>query len=87
MLAKLKTLRFFVQHDDGHWSGMLGAIANGTVDTACIFYQKTESRLPDFDFTLPIYTVLNWLSLHFDICINSDAFPHSGAQPKCGSNG
>lgn len=44
------------QHGNGSWSGVLGAILNGTVDTACIFYQNTETRAPYFDFSTPIYT-------------------------------
>uniref|UniRef100_A0A183BI43 Lig_chan-Glu_bd domain-containing protein n=1 Tax=Globodera pallida TaxID=36090 RepID=A0A183BI43_GLOPA len=48
---------------DGQWHGVLGAIANGTVDTGCLFYQKTPPRIHDFDYTLPIYSTLSRIAI------------------------
>ncbi|KAL3078700.1 hypothetical protein niasHT_034850 [Heterodera trifolii] len=48
---------------DGQWHGVLGAIANGTVDTGCLFYQKSPPRMADFDYSLPIYSTLSRIAI------------------------
>ncbi|GMR51265.1 hypothetical protein PMAYCL1PPCAC_21460, partial [Pristionchus mayeri] len=40
--------------DDGKFSGILGRIVSGEVDTACLFYQKSVLRLAHFDFTAAV---------------------------------
>ncbi|GMR51262.1 hypothetical protein PMAYCL1PPCAC_21461, partial [Pristionchus mayeri] len=40
--------------DDGKFSGILGRIESGEVDTACLFYQKSVLRLEHFDFSVSV---------------------------------
>ncbi len=39
------------------WSGVLGMIQNDTVDTACLMYQKTQTRDEYFDFATSVVSV------------------------------
>lgn len=39
------------------WDGMLGMVANGSADTVCAFYQRTQIRTRAFSFSYPVTTV------------------------------
>ncbi|KAI6200134.1 Elp3 domain-containing protein [Aphelenchoides besseyi] len=41
----------------GLWDGALGFLSNGSVDTLCLFYQRTTSRVQHFDYSYPIMNV------------------------------
>ncbi|KAI6236715.1 PBPb domain-containing protein [Aphelenchoides besseyi] len=41
----------------GLWDGALGFLSNGSVDTLCLFYQRTTSRAQHFDYSYPIMNV------------------------------
>lgn len=42
---------------NGTWTGSLGMILNGSVDTTCILYQSTPLRQQSFDYTNPVFYV------------------------------
>uniref|UniRef100_A0A915LKF3 Ionotropic receptor n=1 Tax=Meloidogyne javanica TaxID=6303 RepID=A0A915LKF3_MELJA len=44
-------------HENGTWNGVLGFIQNNTVDTACLFFQRTQLRAEHFSFSYPITNV------------------------------
>lgn len=50
-------LCYLLIQTNGSWNGVLGYIENGTVDTACLFYQRTGLRAKHFSFTYPIINV------------------------------
>ncbi|CAI4227188.1 unnamed protein product [Auanema sp. JU1783] len=39
------------------WTGVLGYLANGTADTACLLYQRTDLREQHFDLSYPVINV------------------------------
>jgi hypothetical protein len=47
---------------NGQFSGVLGLIQNGSVDTACLMYQRTDIRQQYFDFAYSIISV-SWFDL------------------------
>ncbi|KAL7078307.1 hypothetical protein ACQ4LE_002698 [Meloidogyne hapla] len=44
-------------HENGTWNGVLGFIQNNTVDTACLFFQRTQLRAEHFSFSYPLTNV------------------------------
>uniref|UniRef100_A0A915LPK8 Ionotropic receptor n=1 Tax=Meloidogyne javanica TaxID=6303 RepID=A0A915LPK8_MELJA len=44
-------------NENGTWNGVLGFIQNNTVDTACLFFQRTQLRAEHFSFSYPITNV------------------------------
>lgn len=42
---------------NGTWEGVLGYLANGTADTSCLFFQRTELRAKYFSYSYPITNV------------------------------
>lgn len=50
------SLDWGTRQKDGRWTGVLGYLANGTADTACLFYQRTDLREEFFDLS---YLVTN----------------------------
>ncbi|KAI1707390.1 glutamate receptor U1 [Ditylenchus destructor] len=51
-------------YTNGSWNGVLGYIENGTVDTACLFYQRTGLRAKHFSFTYPIINTKPAYAVH-----------------------
>ncbi|KAH7700704.1 Protein W02A2.5, partial [Aphelenchoides avenae] len=43
------------RYENGTWKGMLGYVANGTVDTICLFYTDTPVRRQHFDFSTTVF--------------------------------
>ena len=40
--------------ENGTWTGVLGRIHNRSVDTACLFFQRTQLRADYFAFSYPV---------------------------------
>ncbi|CAK5112168.1 unnamed protein product [Meloidogyne enterolobii] len=53
----LKNFLNLILKDNGTWNGVLGFIQNNTVDTACLFFQRTQLRAEHFSFSYPITNV------------------------------
>uniref|UniRef100_A0A915DIR9 Uncharacterized protein n=1 Tax=Ditylenchus dipsaci TaxID=166011 RepID=A0A915DIR9_9BILA len=51
-------------YSNASWNGVLGYIENGTVDTACLFYQRTGLRAKHFSFSYPILNVKPAYAVH-----------------------
>lgn len=66
---RLARMRTYIQRlqENGTWKGMLGYVANGTVDTICLDYTDTPIRRQYFDFSTTVFEV----ALHFRISTNS----------------
>lgn len=44
-------------HENDTWSGVLGFLANGTADTACLLYQRTDVRDLFFELSYPVTNI------------------------------